>query len=122
MADDSRLARVTAIALALPEATLERSGRHATYRVRGKTFAYYLDDHQGDGIVGAVLKATLDEAEALVAADPARFYRPAYLGWRGWLGVRLDVDGIDWDELEGFVAESYAAVAPKRLAAGVTRT
>ena len=118
--DDPRLARLTEICLALPEATRDDSGRHAGFRVRGRTFAYYLDDHRGDeGIVGLVCKAHVGENEALIASDPERFYMPAYLGPKGWLGFRLDTDHVDWEEARELVTESYALVAPKRLAAQI---
>jgi hypothetical protein len=52
----------------------------------------------------------------LVDTEPERFFRPPYVGGRGWLGVRLDVDP-DWDELAGIVADAYRTVAPKKLAA-----
>ncbi len=114
---ESRLERLSGVCLALPEATREDSGRHAAFRVRGRTFAYWLDDHHGDGIVGLVCKARWGEAEALVAADPERFYTPAYLGPRGWVGLRLDGAEVDWTEVTDVVTESYLLVAPKRLAA-----
>lgn len=114
---DERLRRLTEICLALPEATREDSGRHAAFRVRNRTFAYWLDDHHGDGIVGVVCKARFGEAEALVAADLEHFYRPAYLGHRGWIGVRLDAGENDWAEVTDLVTESYLLVAPKRLGA-----
>ncbi len=101
----------------LPEAEWEASGRHVTFRVRGRTFAYLLDDHQGDGILGVVGKAAPGEAEALIAGQPERYYAPAYLGARGWLGLRLDVEPVDWEEVAGLVSDSYLLVAPKRLAA-----
>jgi hypothetical protein len=116
--DDARLARLTEFALALPQATREDSGRHATFRVRTRVFAYFLDDHHGDGIVGLVCKPRW-ENEALIAADPGRFYMPAYLGPRGWIGVRLDTGDVDWAEVEDFVADSYLLTAPKRLASQV---
>ena len=53
--------------------------------------------------------------EELIAADPVRFYRPAYVGGRGWLGVYLDVPGVDWDEIAELVTDSYRLTAPKRL-------
>jgi predicted DNA-binding protein (MmcQ/YjbR family) len=117
-AEDQRLRRMRKICASLPEATCERSGRHAVFRVRGRTFAYYLDDHRGDeGIVGAVFKLEAqEEAEALLAADPDGLYRPAYVGPKGWLGVRLDKARVDWHELAGFLEESYVRVAPKSLA------
>ena len=52
----------------------------------------------------------------LVDADPERFFVPAYVGHRGWLGVRLD-RGLDWDELEGIIEDAYAEVAPPKLVA-----
>jgi hypothetical protein len=117
--DDRRLVRVSEICLALPEATREDSPPHATFRVRRRTFAYYLDDHHGDGIVGFAFKAPAGANEMLVQAEPDRFYTPAYVGARGWLGLRLDVARVDWDEVADFAAESYVLVAPKRLAAQV---
>ena len=49
-----------------------------------------------------------------MGAEPKRFFRPPYVGHRGWLGVRLDVD-VDWDEIAGICEDAYRCVAPKRL-------
>jgi hypothetical protein len=54
------------------------TGKHAAFAVRNKTFAYYLDDHHGDGIVSVVCKVEPGANDALVAADVRRFYLPAY--------------------------------------------
>jgi hypothetical protein len=54
--------------------------------------------------------------EALVAAHPAKFYLPAYIGPRGWVALRLDVSGLDWNEVAELVVASYQLIAPKRLA------
>ncbi len=110
------LQRVSEICAELPEATREVSGRHGVFKVRGRTFAYFLDDHHGDGIVGVVGKAAPGEAEALIAGDPERYYPPAYLHHRGWIGLRLDREPVDWEEVAGLVSDSYLLVAPKRLA------
>jgi predicted DNA-binding protein (MmcQ/YjbR family) len=115
MPDDPR-ARTSAICLTLPEAEREDSGRHSTFRVRGRTFAYFLDDHHGDGIVGVVFKVPAGMNEGLAGGEPDRFYMPAYIAHRGWLGLRLDTGRTDWGEVEDLVGESYALVAPKRLA------
>ncbi len=111
------LERVSEICAELPEATRELSGRHAVFKVRGRTFAYYLDDHHGDGMVGVVFKAPAGGNEGLIAANPDRFYMPAYIGPRGWVGLRLDTRSVDWTEVADFVTDSYLAVAPKPLAA-----
>jgi predicted DNA-binding protein (MmcQ/YjbR family) len=103
------------LCLSLPEATSEQTGRHVTFRVRKKVFAYYLDDHHGDGIVGLVCKLGPGQAAELIASDPARYYRPAYLGHHGWVGLRLDTGSVDWEEVASLVTDSYLLVAPKRL-------
>jgi hypothetical protein len=113
---DGRLARLMKICLALPEAIQEPASRHATFLVREHVFAYYLNDHHGDGIVSVCCKVLPGDNEALVAAQPAKFYMPADIGPRGWVALRLDVSGLDWNEVAELVAGSYKLIAPKRLA------
>jgi hypothetical protein len=114
--EDRRLVRLTKICLLLPEAERQISGHHAGFTVRKKTFVYYLDNHHGDGIVAVTGKVLPGDNEALIAAQPDRFYMPAYIGPRGWVALRLDIGTIDWDEVAELVATSYRLVAPKRLA------
>jgi hypothetical protein len=78
-----------------------------------KTFASFHMDHHGDGRVAVWLKAPPGLQEALVEADPARFFRPPYLGPSGWVGVRLE-DDVDWGVVAGLLEEGYRSVAPKR--------
>jgi predicted DNA-binding protein (MmcQ/YjbR family) len=113
---DRRLGRLTRICLSLPEATSERNGSHATFRVRGRTFAYYLDDHHGDGIVAVACRTARGENVDWVRLDPVRFYLPAYIGPRGWVALRLDAGPVDWEEVADLVVDSYRLGAPKRLA------
>ena len=115
-AEDPRLAKLSGICLGFPEATRTDSGRHAAFTVRAKTFAWFLDDHHGDGIVSVCCKMGLGENEEMVGADPKRFYLPAYIAHRGWVALRLDQGPIDWDEVSQLVAGSYSLVAPKTLA------
>ena len=115
--EDERLTRVAAICLALPEATREVMGSHAGFRVRKKTFAYFLNDHHGDGIVSVCAKVLPGDNTALISAQPARFYMPAYIGPKGWVALRLDRGAVDWKEVAELVETSYGLVAPKSLAA-----
>jgi predicted DNA-binding protein (MmcQ/YjbR family) len=115
------LRRLTGLCLSFPEATVERQGSHATFRVRKKVFAYFLDDHHGDGIVAVCVKTRLGENGDLARERPSEFYLPAYIGPRGWVGFRLDVPSVSWDEVASLVASSFAIVAPKTLAAAVRR-
>ena len=115
-AEDPRLARLTKICLALPEAARECRASHATFRVRKKVFVYFLNDHHRDGIVSVCAKVLPGDNKALVSAQPARFYMPAYIGPRGWVALRLDRGAIDWKEVAELVAGSYQLTAPKRFA------
>ena len=114
--EDRRLSRLRRIASSLPGTKCERFGSHAAFSVRRKFFAYFLDNHHGDGIVSVACKALPGDNTALVAAQPDRFYLPAYVGPRGWVALRLDKGEIDWDEVGELVTGSYLLVAPKRLA------
>src|SRR5580700_1912784 len=113
---DRRLARLTKICLALPEASRELMGDHAGFKIRKKTFVYFLSDHHGDGIVAVSFKVAPGENARLVTLDPIRFYLPAYIGPKGWVALRLDIGDIDWEEVADFVGDSYRLIAPKRLA------
>jgi hypothetical protein len=124
MSEDPRLTRLTKLCLALPETSRALSASHATFFVRKKTFAYFLNDHHGDGIVSVSCKALPGDNQRLAASDPERFYLPAYIGPRGWVALRLDrgkhIRGkIDWDEVDEFVRGGYVLSAPKTLAARV---
>lgn len=114
---DAILDQVSRLCLAMPEAVREIHGSHASFLVRKKTFAYFLDNHHGDGILGINCKALPGDNLALIAADPERFYMPAYIGPRGWVGLRLDQGEIDWDEVSEMLKLSYKLTAPKKLAA-----
>jgi hypothetical protein len=114
--EDPRLIRLSEIALALPETTRKVYGSHAQFLVRKKTFAYFLDNHHGDGIVAVTCKVLPGDNKALVEAQPRRFYFPAYLASRGWVALRLDVGKVDWSEVRQLLFCGYALTAPKRLA------
>jgi hypothetical protein len=113
---EKRRQRIIAICLALPEAT-HRGGQHQKFEVRGKTFAYHVDDEHGDGRVAILVKTLPGEQHLMAEADPERFYVPKYIGHRGWVAVRVDGRTIDWGEVTQLLHDSYRLVAPKRLAA-----
>jgi predicted DNA-binding protein (MmcQ/YjbR family) len=115
--EDPRLARLTKICLALPGATRECRSNYATFRVRKKVIAYFLNEHHRDGIVSVCAKVLPGDNTALVSAQPARFYLPAYIGPRGWVALRLDRGAIDWKEVAELVAGSYQLTEDKRFAA-----
>jgi hypothetical protein len=108
------LVRLRALCLALPETTERLSHGEPAWFVRGKkTFVMYADHHHDDR-VGFWCAAAVGVREALLGSAPDRFFYPPYVGHRGWLGVRLDVDGVDWGEIGELVTDAYRVVAPRK--------
>jgi hypothetical protein len=115
MTREQALRQLTEICDSLPE--VDASGdQHVAFTVRKKNFAYFLDDHHGDGRLALNCKAAPGRNTTLADEDPARFFIPAYVGPRGWVGAWLDVPEVDWDRIEELVLDAYRLTAPKRLA------
>ena len=103
--------------LALPEVTERLSHGAPTWFVRDKrTLATLWDDHHGDGRLALICAAPVGVQQQLVDEEPDRFYVPAYVGHRGWIGVRLDRK-VDWNEIDEILADAYRCVAPAKLVA-----
>jgi hypothetical protein len=108
--------RLRALCMALPEVTERLSHGEPTWFVRDKKVFVSLVDHHHNDRVGFTCAAPVGMQEALVADRPEQFYRPPYVGHRGWLGVYLDVP-VDWDEIADIVIDAYRQIAPKTLVA-----
>jgi hypothetical protein len=108
------LERLRAIAMALPEAEERLSHGEPAWFVRGKKQFAMLSNHHHDDRVAFWCPAPAGVQEVLVAQEPDKFFRPPYVGPRGWIGVYLDVP-VDWDEIAEIVREAYRTVAPKTL-------
>lgn len=114
MAGNPHLARLRKTCFALPEVEEKEAWGAPTFRVRGKLFAHYRNDHHGDGRVAAWCKALPEQQLDWVDADPERFFVPPYVGPSGWVGVRLDRKP-DWRLLAEILEDGYRLIAPKRL-------
>lgn len=109
------LAHVREACMALPEVSERPSHGSPAWFVREKkTIAMFVDDHHGDGHLGIWCAAPPGVQEVLVETEPERFFRPPYVGHRGWIGVDLAVDP-DWDEIRAILVDAYRCVAPKTL-------
>jgi phosphoribosylglycinamide formyltransferase-1 len=110
-------ARVDALALALPEADARPSHGAPAWRVAGgKYFAIFNQQHHGEREIAVLVKTSgQDELAALIEQDPDTYYRPAYYGASGWVGIVLNRKGVDWDHVAAWLERSWRAVAPKRL-------
>ena len=111
----SRLDRVRAICLALPQAFERETWERPTFRVGGQEKIFCMAAPDGST---ATMKADPEEREALLQQGEP-FFLPPYVGGKGWVGVRLDRQ-TNWTELAELIATSYCLIAPKRLARQVT--
>jgi hypothetical protein len=111
--DPAKVEQLRQLCLNLPEATEKLSHGEPAWFVGGKQFANTADHHHDDRL-GVWCAAPEGAQEMLVKADPKRFFRPPYVGHRGWLGVYLDV-GVDWGEIAIIIERAYRRVAPRRL-------
>ena len=101
----------------LPEVEERLSHGECAWFVRGKKVFVKMSDHHHNDRLGFWCPAPAGVQVELVEQDPEHFYRPPYVGAKGWLGVYLDVADLDWDEIEAIVRDAYRIVAPAKLAA-----
>ena len=112
------LDRCRALMAALPDVEERESHGAPGWRVGGKYFAYFNDQHHGTPHISLLVKTSgQDELAALVEADPEMWHRPAYYGASGWAGLILNRPDVDWDHVAEWLRRSWIAVAPRRLAA-----
>jgi len=114
--------RLRAICLALPETTERPSHGEPTFFIRDKKVFVSYADHHHDDRLGFWRHAPAGAQQAVVEADPERYFVPPYVRGRGWIGVYLDVPGVDWDEIAELVEDAYRMVAPKRLITELDRS
>ena len=113
------LEKVRELALALPEAEERDSHGAPGWRTGGKSgkfFAYFNDQHHGSENIALLVKASgQDELLALCEQAPDIYFKPAYYGASGWIGLILNRPGVDWDHVAEWLQRSWRSVAPKRL-------
>lgn len=118
---DHLLEKVAKLALALPEVEARESHGSPGWRTggaSGKYFAYFNNQHHGEPHIALLAKTSgQDEMADLIARDPDTFFRPAYYGASGWVGVILNRRDVDWDQVAYWLQRSWRSVAPKRLTA-----
>jgi phosphoribosylglycinamide formyltransferase-1 len=114
------LEQLRARALALPETCEQESFGSQGFRVgagkSGKYFAYFSDRPHGHDRIALLVKTSgMDELMGLVEDQPETYFKPAFYGASGWVGIALDRPDLDWRDVEAWLQRSWRAVAPKRL-------
>ena len=110
-----QLDRVWRLALALPETTERLSHGEPTFFVNKKVFVMFSNNHHNDGHVAVCVPAPPGMQAALIEREPAAFYRPPYVGVRGWVG--LELAHVSDADLAFHIQLAWELTAPKRLLA-----
>jgi hypothetical protein len=109
----NHLERVRRMCLALPDATEKLSHGEPTFFVRKKVFVMFADNHHADGRVAVWLPVPPGTQRALIETSPATFFKPPYVGVRGWVGIELSQ--INDDDLKFHIHTAWGLIAPKKL-------
>lgn len=120
MTSHDALEALRVMCLSYPESNERSSHGEPTWFVGDKKVFVTYSDHHHDDRVAFWCAAHPGEQEAMIAADPIRYFKPPYVGHRGWIGVYLDVD-VDWLQVADLVEHAYRSVAPKSLIALLDR-
>ena len=110
---EKQLARVRRICTALPETTEKLSHGAPTFFVKKKVYVMFANNHHNDGHIAVWIPAPLGIQDVLIANDPDAYFKPPYVGVRGWVGVELD--RVSDDVLTSHIREAWRLIAPAKL-------
>ena len=105
--------KLIAFALTYPEAVLEHPWGHDAVKVKGKMFATFGGaGNPKEFSLTVKLPVSAEMALSLPWVEPTGYG----LGKSGWVTARLKPgDGVDLETMQGWIDQSYRAVAPKTL-------
>ncbi|HEX6188621.1 MAG TPA: MmcQ/YjbR family DNA-binding protein [Pyrinomonadaceae bacterium] len=110
---EKQIERVRRICLSLPETWEKISHGEPTWFVGKKVFAMFSNNHHGDGHIAVTIPAAIGIQEMLVKESPKKFYRPPYVGVRGWVGIEMDQ--VSDKELKLHLHEAWKLIAPAKI-------
>ena len=110
---EKQLERVRRICSALPETTERLSHGEPTFFVNKKVFVMFADNHHNDGRIAVWVPVPAGFQAGLIETDPGTFFKPPYVGIRGWIGIELD--RISDKDLTFHIQMAWELIAPKRL-------
>lgn len=110
---EKHLKRVRTICFGFPETVEKLSHGEPTFFVRKKVFAMFSNNHHNDGHVAVLIPTAIGIQTMLIETSPEKFYKPAYVGVRGWVGIELD--RISDEELAFHIGEAWRLIAPQKL-------
>jgi hypothetical protein len=110
---EGHLRRVRRICSAFPETTEKLSHGAPTFFARKKVFTMFVNNHHNDGHIAVWIPAPPGLQAMLINHSQETYFRPPYVGIRGWIGIELGCIGDE--ELASHIREAWLMVAPKQL-------
>ena len=110
---EKHLGRVRHVCSTLPESIEKLSHGEPTFFVRKKVFAMFANNHHNDGHIAVWVPVSPGLQPVLIENSPEKFFKPPYVGVRGWVGI--DLDHISDEELDSYLREAWRLIAPKKL-------
>ena len=112
-AGEEHLRRVRRICTGLPDTTEKLSHGEPTFFVAKKVYVMFANNHHNDGHVAVWIPAPPGLQATLIKTEPKKFFRPPYVGVRGWVGIELAE--VDDEELASHICEAWRLISPKRI-------
>jgi|SRR5215831_10059979 len=111
-AGEEHLQRVRRICASLPETTEKTSHGEPTFFVRKRVYCMFANNHHNDGHIAVWIAAPPGLQAMLVQNEPAKFFRPPYVGVAGWIGI--DLPAISDEELGVHLLEAWRLIEAKQ--------
>ena len=110
---EDHIQRVRRIALALPESTEKLSHGEPTFFVRKKVFVMFSNNHHNDGRIAIWIPVPIGRQPIMIAEAPEIYFKPPYVGVKGWIGVQLSL--INNEILTTLIRQAWKLTAPRAL-------
>lgn len=110
---DEHLRRVRRLCTALPQTSEKLSHGEPTFFVAEKVYVMFANNHHDDAHIAVWIPAPPGLQATLIKTEPKKFFRPPYVGVRGWVGIELTE--VDDEELAYYICEAWRLIAPKRI-------
>ncbi len=101
--------------MALPQTTEKLSHGEPTFFVGKKVYAMFANNHHQDGHIAVWIPLEAGMQPILIRNEPQKFFKPPYVGVRGWVGIELE--SVNDEELGGYLLDAWRLIAPKKIQA-----
>ena len=110
---EPQIDRVRKLCLALPGSSEKLSHGEPTFFVAKRVFVMVANNHHSDGHTAIWIPAPPGAQAAMIAEAPEVYFKPPYVGVKGWVGVELT--RIADEDLATLIHQAWKLTSPKAL-------